>query len=112
MKNDLKSHDKEYRAWIQTQPSCISGEYSEYVHGDGRCIAAHVRRANRSGTGFKALYACVPMTDAEHRVQHQAGELACLITFGGKQFADFTVDDAKKWFDDQVRAHFKKWGKA
>ncbi len=66
--------DDEFRAWVQRQPSAYSGEFSEYVDGEGRCIAAHVRRAGESGIGYKAPYACIPLTDKEHRQQHQHGE--------------------------------------
>lgn len=89
--------DEEYRAWIQRQGSAWSGKFSEYVDGEGRCIAAHVRRAGESGTAFKAPYACIPLTDEEHQRQHQVGESA----FGGQQ-----------WFDNQ-RAHYvTTWGHA
>lgn len=68
--------DKEFRRWIQTLPSCISGDYSEWVHGEGRNIAAHVRRAGNSGTAHKPLFSCVPLTHNEHMKQHQEGESA------------------------------------
>ncbi|HVC17685.1 MAG TPA: hypothetical protein VNE18_10330 [Rhodanobacter sp.] len=69
--------DAEFRAWIQRQPSWVSGNFSEYVEGEGRCVAAHVRRvADGAGTGHKPEYACVPLTDAEHQHQHQQGESA------------------------------------
>jgi hypothetical protein len=69
--------DEAFRAWIQTKPSWHSGNFSEYVDGVGRCVAAHVRRvADGAGTGHKPDYACVPLTDAEHQLQHQRGESA------------------------------------
>jgi hypothetical protein len=80
-----KGTDKQFREWVQRHPSCISGRFSEYLeNGEGRCVAAHVRRAGESGTGFKAEFACLPMTQAEHLLQHQKGE----IVFGGKEFFD------------------------
>src|ERR1700722_7008044 len=79
-----KGSDKQFREWIQRQPSCVSGRFNEYVNGEGRCVAAHVRRAGESGTGYKGEYSCVPMTQAEHLQQHQKGESA----FGGKEFFD------------------------
>lgn len=86
--------DDEYRAWIQRQPSAYSGLFSEYVNGEGRCIAAHVRRAGESGMGYKAGYACIPLTDAEHQQQHRDGESA----LGGQA-----------WFDGR-RAHYvQQW---
>ena len=69
--------DAEFREWVQRQPSWLSGSFSEYVEGDGRCVAAHVRRvADGAGTGIKPEYACVPLTDAEHQRQHALGESA------------------------------------
>lgn len=89
--------DEDYRAWIQHQPSCVSGDFSEWVHGEGRCIAAHVRRvAEGAGTGHKPPYSCVPLTDAEHQRQHQLGEGA----FGGPE-----------WFDKQRAEYLKRWVK-
>lgn len=67
--------DADFRAWIQTQPSCISGTFSEYVDGQGRCIAAHVRRVGGgAGVGQKPPFSCLPLTDQEHRLQHAHGE--------------------------------------
>ena len=86
--------DKNYREWIQRQPSCISGEYSEYVDGEGRCIAAHVRRAKNSGIGMKPEFSCVPLTDAEHRLQHQHGE---------------TYLAPKAWWDEQVEIYRQRY---
>jgi len=86
--------DDEYRVWIQRQPSAFSDEFSEYVNGEGRCVAAHVRRAGESGTGYKAPYACIPLTDMEHKIQHQQGESA----LGGQA-----------WFDKQRAAYVQEW---
>lgn len=92
--------DAEYVAWIQRQPSCISGEFSEYVNGEGRCVAAHVRRAGKSGTAFKESYATVPLTQAEHNDQHQSGE----SEFGGKEFFDKKLAEYKaEWAHIQLR---------
>jgi hypothetical protein len=79
-----KGTDEQFREWVQRQPSCVSGHFSEYVNGEGRCIAAHVRRAGESGTAFKGEYAAVPLTHDEHLLQHQKGESA----HGGKEFFD------------------------
>jgi hypothetical protein len=89
-----KGNDKAYREWIQRQPSCVSGQFSEYVNGEGRCIAAHIRRAGKSGIAFKAEFSCVPLTDAEHRLTHQHGEAALR---------------PKEWFDAQVKLYLAKW---
>jgi hypothetical protein len=90
-----KGTDKEFREWVQRQPSCISGRFSEFLeNGEGRCVAAHVRRAGESGTGFKGEFAVVPMTQAEHLIQHQKGE----SIFGGKEF-----------FDEQRIRYLRMW---
>lgn len=86
--------DKQYRAFIQRQPSCISGRYSEWVDGEGRCEAAHVRRAGKSGTAFKSPYSCVPLTRQEHADQHQHGETSLA---------------PKDWWDAQVIKYRKLW---
>lgn len=68
-------NEKEYTAWIQRQPSCISGQFSEWINGEGRCIAAHVRRVKwGSGIAHKPALAILPMTQREHLLQHQHGE--------------------------------------
>lgn len=96
--------DDEYRAWVQMQPSCYSGKFSEYIHGEGRCIAAHVRRAKDSGTSYKAEYSCVPLTDEEHtRSQHQHGE----SSLGGKEFFDKKLANYKnEWAHMKLRELF------
>lgn len=66
--------DQQFRHWIQRQPSAVSGNYSEWVDGEGRCIAAHVRRSSDTGLNHKPPYSCIPLTDTEHREQHQHGE--------------------------------------
>lgn len=68
--------DAEFRAWVQKQRSCVSGRFSEYLgSGEGRCIAAHVRRvAHGAGTGCKPPFSAVPLTHGEHLKQHQHGE--------------------------------------
>lgn len=87
--------DKQFREWVQRQPSAFSGQYSEYVNGEGRCIAAHVRRAGESGTGHKAEYACIPLTNDEHQKQHQHGESALM---------------PKGWWDQKRVEFVEQWG--
>lgn len=103
-----KGTDDEFRAWVQTQASCISGNYSEWVGeiGEWRNPAAHVRRAGKSGTAFKEPYACVPLTHSEHRIQHDKGEAACLNRFLG---GEWSSDDAKTWFDEQRVRYLRLW---
>jgi len=86
--------DKQYRQWIQQQPSAVSGDYSEWINGEGRSIAAHVRRAGEAGTGFKPTYACIPLTDNEHQIQHRRGESAIDIDWD-KARINYLVDWCK-----------------
>jgi hypothetical protein len=65
--------DAEYLEWVRRQASCISGQYSEYVNGEGRCIAAHHRTAANSGIAVKPLLSALPMTNDEHLYQHRHG---------------------------------------
>lgn len=102
----MVSGDKRFREWVQRQPSCISGRFSEYVHGEGRNPACHVRRASRSGIAFKGDFCCVPMTQAEHLTQHQKGEAGCLAEHLGGQW---TRETAAAWFDDQAKAYRERW---
>lgn len=101
------TEDEKYRKFIQARRSCISGQFSEYVDGEGRCIAAHVRRARSSGTGYKAEFSCVPLTKEEHDCQHRHGEKACLQKF--KPGWGGTVEGAKTWFDEQARYYYALW---
>lgn len=98
----MKQTDETYRAWIRTQESCLGG-YSEYVHGEGRCIAAHVARAKNGGIATKAEFSCVPLTQEQHLHQHQHGEAACLERYLG---GGWTPVEAKTWFDEQVE-HYR-----
>lgn len=91
---DLKKLDAEYRAWIQRQASCVSRRFSEYVNGEGRCVAAHVRRARDSGVAWKPLFRAIPLTDAEHRLTHQHGE--------GRLYSP-------DWFSQKVDEYFERW---
>lgn len=86
--------DAEFREWIQRQPSAYSGNFGEYVDGEGRCVAAHVRRAGESGTAYKAEYACIPLTDAQHRHQHRQGESALC---------------EPEWFDKMRAKYVQEW---
>lgn len=104
--------DDSFLDWVRRRPSCISGEFSEFVDGDGRCVAAHVRRvASGSGKAIKGKYSAVPMTDSEHKLQHNEGELSAynlhLKTKG--QRAAKTAPEAKAWFDEQRMLYVEDW---
>lgn len=108
--------DSDYHAWVQRQPSCISGDFGEYladgVHAsEGRNEAAHVRRAGAAGTSYKPKYTQVPLTHEEHAFQHQHGEVALLAKHG---IVNLITDDhpfihAQEWFDKQVFKHRHEW---
>jgi len=101
--------DAEYHAWIQRQKSCVSHQYSEYVDGEGRCIAAHVRRASDAGTAFKPEFHQVPLTDAEHQLQHASGENEVLRRAG---ILDARADAGmagKDWFYEKAFSYRQRW---
>lgn len=101
--------DAEYHAWVQRQPSCISGEFSEYVDGEGRCIAAHVRRAGQAGTGYKPPYQQIPLTNEEHRIQHQHGEAELLLESKILSLEHAALENVREWYDVQVFRHRHAW---
>lgn len=89
--------DAEFRDWITYQPSAHSGRFNPDPDESGamRCVAAHVRRvADGFGTGIKADYACIPLTDAEHQQQHRSGEEALR---------------PREWYDKQRVQHVHRW---
>jgi hypothetical protein len=109
--------DAAFRAWIQTRPSCLTGDFSEYLE-DGRrlCVAAHIRRAGYSGTAHKAPFSCVPLRQDQHLYQHQYGELACLAKFAKDPQLRRALTEAeeperfaKEWFDAQKARYYARW---
>jgi len=115
--------DKAYREFIQTLPSCIDGKsYSQWIPelGEWRNPACHVRRAGRSGTAYKELYAEIPLTNEQHAYQHQHGELACLLKYTRDPQLKATLLNASpveaeriagEWFDAQVVKYREMWRK-
>ncbi len=69
----LRAYGSEERvAWIQSQPSVVSGK--------GPCVAAHVKTG---GMGRKAdARWIVPLTDAEHKELHQIGTKSFEAKYG------------------------------
>lgn len=96
--------DSAYLAWIRTQPSCVSGLFSEYVNGKGMSVAAHVRR--KSGVAVKPKFSAVPLTDEEHRLQHQYGEHGLL---NRKLPGVWDRQTAKRWFEIKAKEHLARW---
>lgn len=98
--------DKQFLEWLSYQPSCLDGAFNQWIDGVGRNIACHVRRANNSGTGIKPQFSAVPMTDAQHKLQSQKGEVEVI----SKYFPElWNPEMAKQWFDNQVENHVMWW---
>lgn len=102
-----RGSDREFLDWIRRQPSCISGNFAEWVDGEGRNPACHVRRAAHAGTGYKPIYSAVPMTHEEHDDQSRRGEAYCLGVHSTKY--PWTEAEAKEWFDRQVMIYLMRW---
>lgn len=98
--------DKEFREWITTQHSCLSKTFDH--EGDREyTIACHVRRAANAGTGMKPAFSCVPMTNAEHQLQHQHGEAQLLNRHGHA----LDAEQAKEWFNKRAALYRNEWGR-
>lgn len=88
------SQELRFRKFIRTLPSCLSGIREQVV-------CAHVRRVSQgAGTGYKPKLFAIPLTDSEHRYQHQHGELACIEKFLIHPIGsnDFDERSAKEFF--------------
>ena len=93
----LLGGDDDYLAWVRLQKSAVDGAFSEYINGEGRCEAAHFRSvADGAGMGYKPTYSAIPLTHAQHEVQHREGYAGV----GGKD-----------WFDKTALAHASRWAK-
>lgn len=101
--------DAAFLEWLRTQPSCLSGQFSEFVNGQGRNVAAHVRRAANAGVAIKPLFSAVPLTDEEHKIQHQHGEHGLLNRVRPEVW---DRKSAARWFDEQVKLHLVRWRRA
>lgn len=103
--------DRWFRDWVRDQKSCLDGT-QDLIDEDSetyKCEAAHVRRAGESGTGYKADFACVPLTHSQHRMQHEKGELAVLRHYRPQDNIQ-SVEDAKAWFDAARIRTVEQWG--
>ena len=98
--------DKDFQAWVRRQPSCLSGCFSEWQDGEGRCEFAHVRRVSRGGgVGIKPPFSGVPLTHAEHAMQNQYGEAYVLAANG------IATEDAVTWFEAMADEYWERWRK-
>ena len=95
----MKRDDQDFLDWVSTLPSVLDGTFSEYHNGVGKCVACHVRRANNSGTSYKPLYSAVPLTNDQHQLQHQQGEMAMVERYMGIPCTEAT---AKRLIDGMV----------
>ena len=105
--------EKDYKEWIQKQPSVLSGN-SDWLEeiGEGRCEEAHVRRVGEgSGTGIKPIYFSVPLTHEEHTFQHKHGEVRALAKHGKKAWAklDFQNKDVREWWEKRAIKYRTEW---
>lgn len=110
--------DRKFRAWVETLESCLDDNFGQYIHGEGRNFACHVRRSANAGTAYKPQFSCVPMTREQHDYQHLHGELACILRYlnpastTGGNFIAMNGDDeeaAKDWFDRQAATYLRRW---
>lgn len=111
-----KRKDHAYLVWLSYQPSWLDGAFSETDRdGHQRNVACHVRRSSNSGTGYKPPYSAVPMTAAQHRLQREKGELACIMAYTKYErflarHEDMTmVEKAKQLFDVAAAFYLRKW---
>lgn len=65
--------DDEYLAFVRTLPSAYDGRY-DYVDGMAKCQAAHYRNADNSGISTKPPFSAIPLTAAQHMLQHAVGQ--------------------------------------
>jgi hypothetical protein len=111
--------DAEFRDWVETQPSVLSGKFNEYRDGAGRCVAHHVLSSeaapSRDGPNpNKPEYRSVPLTHEEHQFLHQHGPLAALREYKDvEMFADQDSNQARKssleWWKKAAADHVSRW---
>lgn len=95
--------EKDFLRFIREHPSCLSGKTP--------CVPAHVRRvSDGAGMGKKPRLLAVPMTDEEHKYQHQHGEYACFIKYAKLEYnRNVTQDGVKAWFYNRAIGYRTKF---
>lgn len=94
-KAQQKGSEESYYSWLRRFPSCLTGVYSEFVHGAGRCEVAHVRHVSMgAGVSEKPPYWAVPLTHEEHSHTHKRG--------------DSSIMSAEKW-DQKAARYLVNW---
>lgn len=109
--------DEQFLEWIRTLPSCLTGNFDwDETKGEGRCEAAHVRRVSEgAGTAEKPPYFAVPLTHAEHQMQHDAGELEAIQQFDpelAERKDGMDPVGASQWFEKQASKYRFEWASA
>ena len=97
--------DEHYQAWCRNQKCAVTKE-PDFSQPDGRCVYAHVRRADSSGIGFKGKYRGIPLKHEVHMIQHQKGEREALSYYLNQSFQ---VESAKAWFDKKASENAAQW---
>lgn len=105
--------DAEYQDWCRKQPSALGGK-DDYdpTTGEIRSEPAHVRRAGEGGTGYKPLFATIPLTNAQHALQHQSGEAACLDKFDPLVDMLWQPGAAADLFNERRKKYVFAWAKS
>lgn len=102
--------DAEFLNWLTYQPSCLDGGFSfTDEQGKPRNVACHVRRvAAGAGMATKPIFSAVPMTDEQHKLQHQRGEMAVIEKYciGVRPTSP---EQAKQWFETEAAEHLQRW---
>ena len=94
--------DDQFLDWIRQQTKSATGRPSGGESGP--IVPAHVRRvANGSGTGIKPPFAAIPLTDQEHRLQHQKGETAIASR---EQWDKWRANYLTYWVKSRIYEHF------
>jgi hypothetical protein len=81
-----KPNDKNYLAWLRTQPSALSGGFP--------CVVAHYRTAKNSGTGIKPLFSAIPLLQSEHEEQHRIGQYNFM---------------PREWWEEMTGIYLRRW---
>jgi len=79
--------DADYQKFCRTLPSAYSNSRDNIVY-------AHYRTAQNSGIGIKPPYSGIPLTWAEHTLQHQIGQ--------------YSLMSRERW-EFLVQLHLEKW---
>lgn len=91
-----------FEEWIRQQPSVIDGDADwDTEKGEFRNQCCHIKVVSEgSGTAEKPPYFAVPMTAAEHRLQHKHGYSVA---------ANLPEGEALEWFRKQAEHYRTEW---